>query len=159
MKNMVYLRISALVMIADQISKWLLLKYLVETKEYAILPFFNIVVVHNKGVSFGMFKDLPEFVGPWLLSGLAIAICAFFLLWITKVENKMQPAAIALVIGGALGNVVDRLRFGSVVDFLDFHIGNWHWPAFNIADSAVCIGVAILIIHSLFFENKPQQAS
>ncbi|HEY8189191.1 MAG TPA: signal peptidase II [Micavibrio sp.] len=118
-----------------------------------ILPFFDIVMVWNKGISFGFFNDHGDY-GPMLLISLAAVIIVLFGVWLSRTASAAVAASLALVIGGALGNVLDRIRFGAVADFLDFHLGNLHWPAFNVADSAICIGIALLLIHSLFFEPK-----
>jgi len=74
--------------------------------------------------------------------------------WLSRVESSLLAVAIGLVIGGAIGNVIDRLRFGAVVDFLDFHVGSWHWPAFNIADSAICVGVAVMLLDGLLLRRE-----
>lgn len=120
--------------------------------EIPTLPFFNIVMVWNHGVSFGMFSNSAN-TGAIVLSILAVIITVWFGLWLFMTRSKMQAIAIAMVIGGALGNVIDRVRFGAVIDFLDFHIMDWHYPAFNIADSAVVLGVLTLIVYSVFFEK------
>lgn len=116
-----------------------------------VLPFFNIVMVWNSGISFGMFNDGTSTL---LLILLPLVITAFFMVWLFRTASWFQGIAIALVIGGAIGNVIDRLRFGAVIDFLDFHIGDIHYPAFNIADSCVVIGIGLLIFHSIFLEKK-----
>ena len=86
---------------------------------------------------------------PWVLSGLAIAITAALVVWLNRITSRWSAAAIGFVIGGAIGNVIDRVRFGAVADFLDFHVSGYHWPAFNLADSAITVGVAILLWESL----------
>lgn len=86
---------------------------------------------------------------------LAFGIILFLLLWLRKEQSRVLQVALGLIIGGAVGNVIDRIRLGAVFDFLDFHIGEQHWPAFNVADSFICIGAGIIIIHSLFIKDKP----
>lgn len=122
-----------------------------------VLPFFNIVMVWNKGVSFGLFNQGSDY-GPLLLSFLSLVIAGIFLVWLFRTTSKLQGLAIAMVIGGAIGNVIDRARFGAVVDFLDVHISGYHWPAFNIADSCICVGVFLLIIYAFFFETREKDA-
>ena len=117
-----------------------------------ILPFFNIVMVWNQGVSFGMFNNLNAY-GPMILSIVSVLISIIFAIWLIRSTSRLQSLALCLVIAGALGNVIDRVRFGAVIDFLDVHAAGYHWPAFNIADSAICIGVFLLIIHAIFFET------
>lgn len=137
-------------LLLDQFSKnWVLASYgggsrLIEE----VLPFFNLVMVWNRGVSFGMFSNHPEWM-PIILTLVALAITAILFVWLFKATERFTVIAISLVIGGALGNIIDRVRFGAVVDFLDFHAYGYHWPAFNIADSAIFIGVVLLLIESI----------
>jgi signal peptidase II len=145
----------ALVIIADQISKALALKYFA-AGPVAVLPVFSLVLVHNTGVSFGLFNHMAS--GPMILTALSLVVAAFFTVWLMKAENRPLAVAIGTVIGGALGNVIDRLRFGSVTDFLDFHLGSLHWPAFNIADSAIVLGIAFIVLDGLFFEPKRKKS-
>lgn len=177
-----YLILGIVLFAFDQISKWfvteVMIKVVVEKPmpntlgffewlssaparlppvSIEILPFFNIVMVWNQGVSFGMFSNGSHW-GPWLLSGLSVIISIGFLIWLSRSFSRLQSVAIVMVIAGALGNVVDRMRFGAVIDFLDVHALGYHWPAFNIADSAICIGVFLLIIQSFFFETGKKNA-
>lgn len=142
---------ALLILIADQISKNLVVAYMYEGQK-ELLPFLNLTHVWNRGVSFGLFNN--EHSVAWLLIALSLAITGFFLRWLCKVDYKPLALAIGSVIGGALGNVIDRIRFDAVVDFIDFHIGNWHYPAFNVADSAIVLGIAYIVLDSLFFEPK-----
>ena len=114
-----------------------------------IWPFFNVVMVWNRGVTFGLLDDTP-FWGQWAFIGLSLAIVAILLLWLHRSKTRWQAAALGLIIGGALGNVIDRVHYGAVADFLDFHVGSYHWPAFNIADSAITLGVAMMFFDALF---------
>ena len=146
------------VLIFDQASKLLLLDFMDGGKAQgvAVTSFFNLVLVWNRGVSFGMLSGAEQ-VMPYALSALALLITAFLTRWMMKTGRPCLGATLGLVIGGALGNVIDRLRFGAVVDFADFHLAAWHWPAFNVADSAISIGVGLLLIDSLLpsKEKKP----
>lgn len=116
-----------------------------------LMPYLNWIMVWNPGVSFGMFQDHATI---WPLVIITTAISLVFLVWMLKSNSRFESAALAMVIGGAMGNVVDRFRFGAVADFIDFYIGDWHYPAFNVADSAITIGVAMLVIHGLFLKEK-----
>jgi signal peptidase II len=142
---------AAIALVLDQVSKFALYDLLVTKEQRAIevLPFFNLVTVWNYGISFGMFNS-GSASGSIIFVGLALAIVVALLVWLRNVTTPLVAAALGLVIGGAIGNVIDRLRFGAVFDFLDFHAAGWHWPAFNIADSAICIGVFLLCIDALF---------
>ncbi len=148
------LLIVAAVVAIDQGVKWLVLETLDPGQSVRILPFFNFVLVFNRGVSFGLFAGHP-LASAWLLSGVALAIVIGLLLWMRREQRTLARFAIWTVIGGALGNVVDRLRYGMVVDFLDFHIQSYHWPAFNLADVAV-VGGASLLIWESFVESRVQ---
>ena len=89
-----------------------------------------------------------------LFSLVAAAIVTVLIYWLSRAESSLLAVAIGLIIGGAIGNVIDRIRFGAVVDFLDFHVGTWHWPAFNIADSAICVGVAVMLLDGLLLRRQ-----
>ncbi|MCD8563317.1 MAG: signal peptidase II [Alphaproteobacteria bacterium] len=170
------LLVIVFVILADQLSKWAitekLLRPMGEHSSFGffswlsqaperlpparveLMPFFNIVMVWNEGVSFGLFNNLAVPI-PVLLSGFSLLLSAAFIIWMLRTTSCATALALALIVGGALGNVIDRLRFGAVIDFLDFYIGNWHWPAFNLADSCIVLGVLGLIVYSLFFEKRP----
>lgn len=147
------LGLAALVLVLDQLSKWVIKDIvMIPPRHIPVFPSFNLTLVYNPGVSFGQMGWL----GPWALSALAIAISVALVVWLSKAETRMLAIALGIVIGGAIGNVIDRLRFGAVVDFLDFYVPgtNWpHWPAFNVADSAIVVGVGLIILDGLFAER------
>lgn len=145
------LGLAAAVIIADQASKAWLYRYLTESgrRVVEVLPFINLVTVWNYGVSFGMFNTGSS-AGAWAFVGLALAIVVALAIWAARSVRLLPAVALGLVIGGALGNVIDRLRLGAVFDFLDVHAAGWHWPAFNVADSAITVGVILLLLDSLF---------
>jgi len=146
------LAIAALVVVLDQLLKTAMLDFLPEPGvAIAVTGFFNLVHVFNPGVSFGL---LPN-IGPFILSGFALVVSAILAVWLARAETRLMATALGLTIGGAIGNVIDRLRFGAVFDFLDFHVLGWHWPAFNLADAAISIGVAGLLLTSLL--SAPRQ--
>jgi signal peptidase II len=143
------LALAAVVVVLDQLSKlWIVDSLTASRPLLHIAEFFDIVLVRNRGVSFGLFNNDAAINGV-AFSLLAAVIVAVLLVWLWRAPGTLLPAAIGLVIGGAIGNVIDRLRLGSVVDFLDLHLGAWHWPAFNLADAAICIGVGLMIIDGL----------
>lgn len=117
-----------------------------------ITPFFNLVMVWNKGLVWGLMRQ-DGGAGQLALAGFGFAILIILLLWLVRAKTRALSLGLGLVMGGALGNIFDRLRHGAVADFFDFYAGNWHWPAFNIADIAINIGVAILIWDTL--SSKP----
>jgi signal peptidase II len=142
------------VMALDQLTKWWVLEGLMQPPQRIILtPFFNLVSGWNRGVSFGMFSSDSPWSG-WILSLLALGIVAFLVHLLRKADCRHNIIAIGLIIGGAIGNVIDRLVHGAVYDFLDIHISGHHWPAFNVADSGITIGAVILVLDSLL--RKPE---
>ncbi len=144
------LALAALVIALDQATKWwILLSVMQPPRMIEITPFFNLVLTWNRGVSFGLFNT-GSVAGPWILSGLAIAVVALLVVWLSRAGGWFVIGALGLIIGGALGNVIDRAVHRAVVDFLDFHWAGYHWPAFNVADSAITVGATMLVVDSLF---------
>ncbi len=138
---------AALTVLAlDQTSKAIVLALLIEP--ITVTEFFNVVLVWNRGVSFGMLGGLGA-AAPWLLIGLALAVAGVLMVWLWRETRLLTGLALGMVIGGAIGNAIDRVRFGAVVDFLDFHLSGYHWPAFNVADSAIVVGAGLLILDGL----------
>jgi signal peptidase II len=150
------LGIAAFVVLLDQVTKFWLLQTMQESGGRAVelTDFFTIVLVWNRGVSFGMFNSADAALNGLIFSLLAAVIVAALLVWLWRAAEGLIICAIGLVIGGAIGNVIDRLRLGAVVDFLDFHVGTWHWPAFNVADSAICVGVGLMVIDGLIARRE-----
>lgn len=142
------------VVIVDQLTKYIVLHYVLS--EYAAIiltPFFAIVRAWNTGVSFSMFNNWG-INGVYILSSIALIIVAVLIKWLKNEQNKVIQISLGFIIGGALGNVIDRIRLGAVFDFLDFYIGEHHWPAFNAADSFICIGAFIIILHGLILSTS-----
>ena len=136
------------VLIADQLSKLCVLFYLNET--ITITSFFNLVLVKNKGVTFGLFGGI---VSPNILVAFALFVVTAIVIFMKKQEAYYRLPTV-FIISGAIGNIIDRIRYGAVIDFLDFHLYQYHWPAFNIADMAVVSGVFSLLFISYIEENK-----
>ncbi len=144
------LAVAALVVAVDQLVKWVIVEHvMVPPRVIPVTGFFNIVLVRNRGVSFGLFDSDAVWL-PTVLSLLAVGIVAFLFLWLRETRDRLAALGIGLVIGGAIANVVDRVRFGAVTDFLDFYVGAWHWPAFNLADAAITTGVVLILVDGLF---------
>lgn len=139
---------AAIVLVLDQISKYFVLQYLIDNQAAVsgieVLPFFNLVLVWNRGVSFGLFNQ-DDGLMPYLLMALAAVLVLLVLRWLWRAETRTEATAFGLIIGGAIGNVVDRIRYGAVVDFLDFHAFGHHYPAFNVADSSIVIGACLIL--------------
>jgi signal peptidase II len=136
----------------DQVSKYLVLQHFGEAgcidRREPVTAFFELVLTCNRGMSFGLFNTGQGLSVP-LFTIAAAAIVAILVFWLSRVRSDILSAAIGLIIGGAIGNVIDRVRLGGVVDFLYFHLGAWYWPAFNLADSAICIGVVVMLLEGL----------
>jgi signal peptidase II len=147
---------AAAVVILDQLSKAAVLGFFAGSPpgaHEAITPFLNLVLTYNRGISFGLFNT-PGAMNVLLFPFLAAVIVTMLILWLRRVESPFLAIAIGVVIGGAIGNVIDRIRLGAVVDFLDFYVGAWHWPAFNVADSAICLGVAAMLLDGLLLRRE-----
>lgn len=122
--------------------------------------FFNLTLAHNYGAAFSFLADQSGWQR-WFLSGLSGVVSLILLIWITRLkpEEKILAIGLSLVLGGAIGNLWDRITLGYVVDFLDVYYGNWHWPAFNIADSAICVGAGFLLFDAFFLQNREAEPS
>jgi signal peptidase II len=150
--------LSALVVLLDYLSKIAVLGAFAPGESRAVTSFFNLVLVFNTGAAFSFLAG----AGGWqTFFFAAIAILASIVISFLILRNKNNPLfcfALALILGGALGNLYDRLVYGKVVDFLDFHAAGWHWPAFNVADSAITVGAAILIVESFMHRPEAEKA-
>ncbi|HEX6085784.1 MAG TPA: signal peptidase II [Thermoanaerobaculia bacterium] len=159
MKRVHYLILSAVVIILDLWTKQLVLKSIQLHEAIPVIPdFFQLVHVRNTGAAFGIGANASSKIVPILLNVGAIAVFCVVVVYAfrTAVTDRLLQTGLHLILGGAIGNLVDRFRFGYVVDFLDVYIGTHHWPAFNVADSAICIGIALL-----FFDmrKKPEPSA
>ena len=135
------------VLAADQLSKAAAVRELSGAGAVDVLPILNLALTRNTGVSFGLLGGGA--VPPWVLAGVAGAVTLGLLVWMLRTSSPPERLALGLVVGGALGNIADRIVRGAVVDFLDFHAWGWHWPAFNLADSAIVLGVGMLLSGAL----------
>ena len=141
-----FLWLSLVVIILDLITKQFASHYLSRLIPYQIFPGFNLILVHNYGAAFGFLHGASGWQ-TWVFTGIAIAVGIGLFIWMVRLKRSegWLAIAIALVIGGAFGNLIDRLILGYVVDFLDFYIGQYHWPVFNLADSCITIGALMII--------------
>ena len=147
--------ITALIITADQISKSLVKSMMTLYDVIPVIPgFFQLNYITNKGMAFGI--NLP--VGISFFSGISLIITCFlvWILWRERKNNLLVRISLALILGGAIGNLIDRILFGEVVDFFDFMIGDFHWYIFNIADSAVTVGIILMLFYSFLFKPKVQ---
>jgi signal peptidase II len=147
--------LSAAIVAADQLTKWLVLGYFENRyPRVELTGFFNLVLVFNKGAAFSLFAQAAGWQTP-LLAAFALAAAVIVSVLIVRNPGRgLLCLGLALILGGAVGNLIDRVRFGHVVDFLDFHALGWHWPAFNVADSAISVGAVILILEGFVHHEK-----
>jgi len=145
--------IPLLIIGCDQLTKSLVISVLEQHQGVPVCPFFNLFLTYNRGVSFSFLTSSNPYM-PLILSVFAVGFCIGLWYWFRRENDRFIKLALTLIVGGALGNVIDRIRFGAVVDFLDFYIGDYHWPAFNVADSAICIGVILILLQSFLKKEK-----
>jgi signal peptidase II len=148
-KRLHYLAISLAIIVLDALTKWLVAARIDLHESIAVIPnLFEIVHVRNTGAAFGIGANTDSRLVPMLLNGGAVIVFCVVVVYAlrTAVTDRMLQVALHLILGGAIGNLVDRFRFGYVVDFLDFYVRDHHWPAFNIADSAICVGIGLLFL-------------
>ena len=177
--------LALVVIIADQYTKWLVMEtvlranptmvgfqewfmtrnpvdfFLDQREAYntlAVTPFLNLVMVWNQGISFGMLSSADDAqMMTSVLIGVSVMISMVMLIWMALTTRAVSAVALGLIIGGAIGNVIDRIRFGAVADFVDVYVGDWHWPAFNLADSTIVIGALLLMIDVIRAPDKDKQ--
>lgn len=145
---------AAAIVVLDQVTKMLVLSSFSPGERMAITPFLNLVLVFNKGAAFSFLADAPGWQ-TWFFAGFAVIASGVVSYLIVKSPGKVLfCTGLTLILGGAVGNLIDRLRFGHVVDFVDVHAAGWHWPAFNVADSGIVVGAALLILDSFVHDEK-----
>ena len=149
-----WLGIATIIILLDQITKFSITKLFTYGEQYTLTSFFNLVLAYNKGAAFSFLAGESGWQR-YFFTALGIA-AALFIVYLIKrhAGQRLFCWALALILGGAIGNVIDRLLYGHVIDFLDFHIRGWHFPAFNVADSAISIGAALFILDELRRVNK-----
>jgi signal peptidase II len=148
--------LAGVVIVLDQLSKWVVLKNIGFGETIYVAPFWNWVLAFNPGAAFSFLADQPGWQR-WLFSALALAVSGWLAIMLRQhPQQKLLSLALSLVMGGALGNVIDRIRFGAVVDFIQWHAAGYYWPAFNIADSAITIGAVLLVIEQLTATTKKE---
>lgn len=147
--------ITLLVIVFDQMTKISVSRAFEYAQVEAITSFFNLTLRHNYGVAFSIFDDAAG-SQRWWLSALAIIVSIVLVIWIARLGRRwtFELLGLSLILGGAIGNVYDRVTLGYVVDFIEVHYSGYHWPAFNIADSAICIGAGMLLVDAFFFAKK-----
>ncbi len=154
-RNLYYLLIALLIIVLHQLAQTVVYDMIeAHGGQLKVLPFFNLVEVWNSGISFGMFRNLAY--GQWILSAVSAVITLVMLGLLWRAHSSWVASALSLIIGGAIGNLIDRIRFGAVADYLDFHAFGYHWPAFNVTDMAICAGVFFLVADGLLRQTSIQ---
>jgi signal peptidase II len=150
-----WLWLGAGVLVADQLTKIAAVDHLVAQQALPVAPSLNLTLTFNRGAAFSFLGDAGGWQR-WLFVAIAVVVTVLLAVWLARLPRRARwtGASIGLVIGGAVGNLVDRLLRGAVVDFVDVYYGTWHWPAFNVADSAICVGAAILVLVSFASEHE-----
>jgi len=138
--------LAAAIVAADQVTKAIVLGRFSYGERLELTGFFNLVLVYNKGAAFSFLSDAAGWQTPLLIGFAVVAVGILGTLIVRSSGRRLFCTGLALILGGALGNLIDRFRYGQVVDFLDLHAAGWHWPAFNVADSAITIGAVLLIL-------------
>ncbi|WP_233496510.1 MULTISPECIES: signal peptidase II [Corallincola] len=154
-----WLWLALVIVIADQATKLWVANTFTYRETVEFIPYLQWTYVHNEGAAFSFLSDAGGWQR-WFFAFIAFAISGVLLYWLKGISRHMllQSVSFSLVLGGAIGNLIDRVYLGYVIDFIDFYIGNWHWPAFNIADSAICIGAVLLILDALKGESRHEEA-
>jgi signal peptidase II len=152
-----WLWLSALAIVLDQGTKLIVDNVMQLHESIPLIPYFNLTYVHNTGAAFSFLSEAGGWQR-WFFAALAIVISAVLGVWLARLQKHetLLAIALALVLGGAIGNLIDRLAYGYVIDFLDVYYNAWHWPAFNIADSAITLGVVLMLLESVGFGKKDQ---
>lgn len=162
-KNLIIFIVCAAAVIAiDQLTKAVITEKLFMYGTHKVIDgFFNLVYVMNPGAAFGFLSRTPELFRYSFFIGITVLAMLLIIYYLVKSENEKAiiTLSLALIFGGAVGNLIDRIRFGAVVDFLDFYIGNWHWPAFNAADSAITVGAALMLWEMIIARHKKPKTS
>jgi signal peptidase II len=150
-----WLWLSVLVLILDQASKLAIDASMQLYESIPLLPGFNLTYVHNTGAAFSLLSQAGGWQR-WLFAGLAVVMSGVIGVWLARLKpnETLMATALSLILGGAIGNLIDRVAYGYVIDFLDVYYQQWHWPAFNIADSAICIGVGLMLLENLGLGRK-----
>ena len=150
--------IAAATVALDQLSKWAAQAWLTYHEPVVLLPVFNLTLSYNTGAAFSFLGNAGGWQR-WLFTGFALAVSVFLVIWLRRIPaaERWQIAGLALILGGAVGNAIDRLAYGHVVDFIHVHWGDWHYPIFNIADSAITVGVVLVVVHAFFLEGRTRE--
>jgi len=160
LKNSRWLILSAIVLVLDQLSKYWVMQNLVFNQPYKILPVFNLYYAINKGAAFSMLSDKPQ-MALWFFSSVAVIVSIGVLIWLMRLptDKKLLAFSLSCIVGGAIGNLIDRIRFNHVIDFIQLHVQQYYWPVFNLADTAIVIGATLLVLDTLMHRERQVENS
>jgi len=146
-----WLGVSAIILLLDQLTKQMAQQHLIAYLEYPVIPGFNLTLSYNKGAAFS-FLHYAQGWQVWFFGIIALAVSVAIIIWLSRLSWRQYGtcAALSLIVGGALGNLCDRIHYGHVIDFIQLYVAHFYWPTFNIADSAICVGAVLLLVLSLF---------
>lgn len=155
---MKWLWLTALTVILDQVTKHMVASSMQLYESIAVVPYFNITYVHNTGAAFSFLSDQGGWQR-WFFAALAFVVSVIITVWLARLKKneRMLAVSLSLILGGAIGNLIDRLLYGYVIDFLDVYYQTWHWPAFNVADSAITLGVVLMLMESMGIGRPPEE--
>lgn len=147
--------LSGVIVFLDQSTKWIASTWLELHAPYPVFSWFNLTLAHNTGAAFSFLSDASGWQR-WFFTVLTVVVSAFIVVWMRRLgpNERWTAAGLALILGGAIGNLIDRLAYGYVIDFIEWYYDRWYWPTFNVADSAITVGAATLVIYGLFFERR-----
>ncbi|OUS30392.1 signal peptidase II [Thalassotalea sp. 42_200_T64] len=150
-----WLWLAIIMLVIDQVTKHTVVFFMDYRESIAVMPYFNLTYVHNPGAAFSFLADQGGWQR-WFFTIIAAVVSVLLIVWMAKTpkQDKLIGIAFALILSGAVGNLIDRMMFGYVIDFLDFYLGNKHWPAFNVADSAIFVGAGLMILDALYNSDK-----
>jgi signal peptidase II len=153
-----WLWLSVLVVILDQITKWMASAWLEPHVPVPVWSWFNLTLAHNTGAAFSFLSDASGWQR-WFFMALTIVVSVFIVTWLKRLHasESWTAAGLTLILGGATGNLIDRIAYGHVIDFIQWYYDGWYWPTFNVADSAITVGAAILVLHGLLFQRQEAQ--
>ena len=153
-----WLWLTALIVFLDQLTKQMVTASMRLYESIAVIPFFNITYVHNTGAAFSFLSDAGGWQR-WFFAALAFVVSIIISVWLARLKKNeiLLAISLSLILGGAIGNLIDRLLYGYVIDFLDVYYKTWHWPAFNVADSAITVGVVFLLLESIGIGRPPEE--
>ena len=157
-RSWTWFALGAAILVADRVSKWVVLAHFIPGERVAVTDFFNLTLVFNRGAAFSFLAEASGWQTPLFAAIAIVAALIVSVLILRSPERRLLCTGLALILGGALGNLVDRLLYGHVVDFVDLHLMGWHWPAFNVADSGITLGAGLVILESFLHRETGRNA-